>query len=166
MQLPTQERLKELFTYSNGQLIHNSTGRIAAANQTKTRYKTAAIDRRSHDIHRIVWKMFHGYEPQLPYVIDHINRDRYDNRLENLRCITQSENCRNSDRCDNAKSSSEYGIYHRVRKGRRPHYQVMLTLNGSLTYIGIYYTLDEARVARDKYLVQMHLSCPSCLNPS
>ena len=43
-------------------------------------------------VHRIIWEMHNGYTE---LVIDHINRDSQDNRLENLRAITFVENLRN-----------------------------------------------------------------------
>ena len=45
--------------------------------------------------HRLIWECFHGVIPT-GFVIDHINRDKLDNRLENLRVVTQRENSLNS----------------------------------------------------------------------
>jgi len=45
--------------------------------------------------HRIIWKMVHGEIPE-GMVIDHINGNPFDNRLENLRMVTHTENCRNA----------------------------------------------------------------------
>ena len=44
-------------------------------------------------VHRIAWAMSYGYWPT--EVIDQINRCRDDNRLSNLRHVTQKENCAN-----------------------------------------------------------------------
>ena len=50
-------------------------------------------------MHHLVYGSMKGGK----YVIDHINRDRLDNRKANLRCVTQRENTRNSERVDSAK---------------------------------------------------------------
>ena len=45
-------------------------------------------------VHRIIWEMHNGYTE---LVIDHINRDSQDNRLENLRAISHSANTANQN---------------------------------------------------------------------
>lgn len=56
-------------------------------------YKVGAIWGRKVYAHRIAWAIARGEQPD---VIDHINGDRGDNRLGNLRSVTQRENSRNS----------------------------------------------------------------------
>ena len=48
-------------------------------------------------VHRVVWEMHNGPIPK-GMVIDHINRDRTDNRIDNLRCVTYQENSMNHGR--------------------------------------------------------------------
>lgn len=44
--------------------------------------------------HRVIWETFYGEIP-VGYEIDHINTDRLDNSLNNLRCVTRSQNMLN-----------------------------------------------------------------------
>lgn len=46
--------------------------------------------------HILVCTAFHGTRPSLRHQVDHINRDRFDNRPENLRWVTPRENRLNS----------------------------------------------------------------------
>ena len=46
--------------------------------------------------HQIIWKLHHGDVPD-GLCIDHINRDKSDNRIENLRLLSNAENCLNND---------------------------------------------------------------------
>ena len=64
-------------------------------------------------VHRIVWETFKGPIPS-DKVIDHINTNRTDNRLENLRCVTQKENqsnplTREHLKISNCKPISDFG---------------------------------------------------------
>lgn len=45
-------------------------------------------------VHRLVWETFNGPVPE-GMEIDHINRDKHDNRLSNLRLVSHRENCNN-----------------------------------------------------------------------
>ena len=45
---------------------------------------------------RVAYALHHGVDPH-PYEIDHINRKRDDNRIENLRLVTTQENSKNRD---------------------------------------------------------------------
>jgi len=47
--------------------------------------------------HRLVWMAFNGKIPN-GLEIDHINRDKHDNSLSNLRLVTHSENCKNKNK--------------------------------------------------------------------
>ena len=55
-------------------------------------YRSGAIYRRNYGAHRVVWAIVHGMWPKM---IDHINGDPSDNRLENLREVTSAENQKN-----------------------------------------------------------------------
>lgn len=59
-------------------------------------YRTIGVDYKKFRRSRIVWLLHHGYIPEQS--IDHINRVKTDDRIENLRLITPQCNYRN---CDN-----------------------------------------------------------------
>jgi len=52
-------------------------------------------DVKSHKVHRLVYSSFHGEIP-INRVVDHIDGDRYNNRSDNLQCITQRKNIEKS----------------------------------------------------------------------
>ena len=86
--------LKKHYTYDaeRGKLVRRETGRLVKGSYMGP-YMSCDIRKGSRLIHflyhRAVWAVAHGY---LPVVIDHINGDKTDNRLENLREVTYSEN--------------------------------------------------------------------------
>lgn len=71
-------------------------------------------------------------------VVDHINRDKLDNRRENLRVITQAQNCQNQR---SRGGSSEHRGVSLTRDGR---WQAHGTLNGRMTHLGFFDIEQEA----------------------
>ena len=56
-------------------------------------YRIVKIDGYWYMVHRVIWLMVKGNWPR--YQIDHINRDRTDNRIVNFREVNNSQNCHN-----------------------------------------------------------------------
>lgn len=67
-------------------------------------YKGGAIFDVTFRAHRVIWAMVHGKWPEDE--IDHINHDKADNRIENLRDVTRQENCRNRSMNSNNTSGT------------------------------------------------------------
>lgn len=93
-------------------------------------------------LHHLVWKL-HDRKFEPGKVLDHINRDRTDNRIENLRSVTRSENARNSTRRVTF-SSGQRCIY---KKGSR--WQVVVNHPDKRGSLGTFATVEEAVAARD-----------------
>ena len=93
--------------------------------------------------HRVVWILTHG-EIQEGMVIDHINRDPSDNRIENLRCVSQAVNLSNVGVRSHCLSGEKY-IAQDSRTGR-------FCVRIKRKSYGTYGTLDEAIAARDEAL--------------
>lgn len=71
-------------------------------------YRQVVTARKHYKVHRIICETFLGaYPPDKPEV-DHINRNRSDNRPENLRWCSRHENCHNKKACD--ESLAKYGV--------------------------------------------------------
>ncbi len=58
-------------------------------------YPRKKINGKSYYVHRLLWEEAHGPIPD-GMMVDHINGDPKDNRLENLRCVTRGQNKHNS----------------------------------------------------------------------
>jgi HNH endonuclease len=102
----------------------------------------------SHGAHRIVWAHFYGQHPC--GFIDHINGDRSDNRISNLRIVTRSQN--NTNR--GPSSRNKLGV-----KGvslSRGKYRVMIKAGDKHHFIGRFDTIDEASAAYKEASVRLH----------
>lgn len=87
--------------------------------------------------HRAAWAVVHGYWPACE--VDHINRNRADNRIANLRLVSRSQNAMNAP----ARPSSQTGILGVGKKGRR--YLARVCVNSKSAIIGRFDTPQEAQ---------------------
>jgi hypothetical protein len=100
--------------------------------------------------HRLIWA-WHNM-PFAP-LIDHINGDIADNRIENLRSATHSENMRNSRKPVNNTSGIK-GVYWQKDKNK---WRVQIWNNGKQQYVGSYREIDEAKEAASTFRKVNHL---------
>jgi hypothetical protein len=103
----SQQELHEIIEYKNGELywkIKPSKNRQVgekAGSVKKNGYCMVQINKKLDYAHRFIFLMFYGY---LPKYIDHIDGNPSNNRIENLREATQSQNLCNRSKQINNKS--------------------------------------------------------------
>lgn len=103
-------------------------------------YRYAKVHGKPYMVHRLIWLYVFGFMPEQ---VDHINGDRVDNRLCNLREVTNSQNCKNQKtRCTNKTGVT--GVY-RYRRGR---WWAEITVEGDTKRLGIFEKFDDACAAR------------------
>lgn len=133
----TAERLRELVVYRDGELFwRNPAGRMKrealGAPAGHGRRLQTPIDGTAHYIHRLIWLYHHGRWPSEQ--IDHINGDKLDNRIENLREVTNGEN---------AQNRRIRGVTLERRKAERP-WRARIMVNGRSISLGYFDTEQEA----------------------
>jgi hypothetical protein len=86
-------------------------------------------------MHRTIVGLGHGD----PRAVDHINRNRLDNRRSNLRICIQAENNRNTSlRKDNASGRKGVSLH---KSGK---WQANIQVNGNFKYLGLFDNIDDA----------------------
>lgn len=118
-----------------GQLCNKITGRVyKGASASGGRYRQVKVDDLVIYVHKIVWMMHNNWtEPE--GVIDHINRNSLDNRIENLMVVSHTENMINA---------SKYGKWIRFANNK---YRVEFVFKGIIQYKS-FTTLEEAILYR------------------
>lgn len=102
-----EEYIKKNFTYSDGK-IYRSDRKGGLGSYDKDGYVIVKIKGKQIKQHRLVWFLCNGYFPSCE--IDHINRIRDDNRIENLRLADRKLQIKNTTRLPN-KDTGVVGIY-------------------------------------------------------
>ncbi len=102
-------------------------------------YRQVVINRCVIRAHRVAWALHYGHWPESQ--IDHINRDRADNRIVNLRLATNGQNARNRT----AQSNNKCGLKGVSRYRNR--WRATIFANGKQCNIGYFDDLNEAHAA-------------------
>ena len=100
------------------------------------------IFNKSYKTHRIAWLIYYGEWPKNQ--IDHINQDPTDNRIKNLRDVTNAENGKNQP-LRSTNTSGYTGVYFKKEQNK---YAAELRINGVKKWLGYYDTVEEAAAVR------------------
>ena len=148
----SRERLCELLEVDteNGIFIWRNTmggkaqkGQQAGSKQ-KIGYVLIRLDKKDYYAHRLMWLYVYGAIPLLQ--IDHINRNKEDNRPSNLRLATQKQNSENLFR-PKQNTSGFRGVRFEARLKSKP-WSACITNNYKQKHLGYYETMEEAIIAR------------------
>jgi hypothetical protein len=154
--LPSLDKLRELFTYDpeSGKIfwkVNRRSNKLLGAeagyynpkgyrlikvteNKVTTAYMAA----------RIAYALHHGTDPY-PNDVDHINRNPGDNRINNLRIVSRSDNNKNR------RSWCSAGEKYIHRQGKK------FVVEIHTVYYGVRHTIEEAIQLRDETLEMLQI---------
>ena len=153
----TQEYLKSIlefdsekgtFTWKVAKSRSVKVGTLAGT-KNSLGYHSIRIDKVDYLAHRLAW--FYTYNIW-PSIIDHIDRNRSNNKLSNLRDVSQSENIHNSSLSISNKTGYK-GVSFKLDKGV---YTTQCTVQGKAHYLGCFKTAEEASAAYSSFVKDLY----------
>lgn len=138
----------DVFIYDNGVILWRyNSGRARAGAPAGRLLKDGYLQVKARGkfsrVHRIIWEMHYGKIPD-GMQIDHINHCGTDNRIENLRLVTNKENGRNQSFRANNKSGVT-GVYFDKFSGK---WKAQIKTDVGVKHIGRFGSIEEAANAR------------------
>lgn len=153
----TAERLREVLSYNAETgiftwLVSRGKARVGdvAGKHACNGYWRIKLYGKEYPAHRLAWLYVYGAFPDGP--VDHINLDKIDNRIANLREATLAENQHNKSEQKNNTSGFK-GVSRLSKNGR---WRAEIMLNGKSKYLGSFRTAEEAADAYSNAAVNLH----------
>jgi hypothetical protein len=149
------ERLHEVFDYDaeTGHFTRRSTNKRAGCFHLSSGYWVMKINYRQVLAHRLAWLWVHGEWHDDLYV-DHINRNKLDNRIANLRLATHGQNYVNSLAHNNQTGFKGVQLDKRIKHSKR--YFSTVKIDGKMIYLPYCDTPEEAAENRRLAAIEVY----------
>jgi hypothetical protein len=135
--------------------IKNHNGKILKVNTNNIGYyqvgMSNGINKKTYRIHQLVAMAFLGHTPNgsKKIVVDHINANKLDNRVENLQVISQRENCSK----DKKNKASKYTGVCWSKNDKK--WKSAIRINGKILHLGYFKCETSAHLAYQNKLKQI-----------
>ena len=133
-----------IFLWKKSLSNRSKSGSKFGANLDSKGYYRSVFRGKQYRTHRLAW--FHYYGEMPDGLIDHINGDRLDNRIANLRVADDTLNARNCLKSKN-NTSGHVGV---VWRKDAKKWVAQITVSYKNVYLGLFDSLDDAVAARKK----------------
>ena len=151
------ETIKNIFEYKNGKLFYiNKTHKFSkikigdeAGSLYSNGYLNVKLQNKRYGVHRLVFAMHNGYFPKM---LDHIDGNKLNNNIENLRPATRSENSSNRGLMTNNTSGIKGVAWHKTSN----KWEASCQVNKKRVKIGYFDELSEAEKAVKSFREQHH----------
>lgn len=152
----TQDYLHQVFDYVDGHLIWKMKvgPRVKVGEKCghlrKDGYVQIIFQRKVYSAHRLIWFYVYGVWPKEE--VDHIDGNKSNNKIENLRDVTKSQNQQNRKKTK-SNTSGWKGVFLDVRNNK---WYGKITVNKKKQYLGYFATAHEAHLAYCEAAKKLH----------
>ena len=150
----TRDRLHKLYTYDPDTGLLMSRKNNKPVGYDHNGYLAVELEKKHIRVHRIIWMMVHGEWPEP--MIDHINGNRKDNRLCNLRQVTAKQNMENNF----GKGAALKGVIP-TKSGKK--WKSQITHNRKTIYLGTFNSPEYAHEIYCKAAKVFHSHNPNSI---
>ncbi len=152
----TQKEIRNYFDYADGVLYWKvkkgyaiKIGQPAGTFDETTGYYRIHVNSKLQKVHRLVFLYHHGY---LPKFVDHIDGNKKNNRIENLREATKSQNAMNQKISTRNTSGIKGVMWHK----RDKKWFVQLRVNSKCHSFGYYDNKELAELVAIEATNKLH----------
>ena len=127
------------WTYANSK--NTNKGKVAGT-KLSNKYIRIFIFGKLYQAHRLAWYMYYGKEPE--YGLDHIDGNKHNNAIDNLRDVPQASNAKNSS----LSISSSSGFTGVTFMKRSKKWRSRIMVDGADIHLGFFNDKQDAIIAR------------------
>lgn len=155
----TRELLLSLFDYKDGEIFWKVSGAgrkigVPAGRHKLNGYGSTTVKSKGYYTHRLIFLYHHGY---LPKFLDHIDGDKSNNGINNLREATRQKNGMNRKKQKSHNGKPTTSIYKGVswhKKAKK--WRARIRSKGELKHLGMFTSEIEAAKAYNKAATKYH----------
>lgn len=154
MQELTQKYIQSLFDYKDGELYwknNRANGKIKSGSKagslSTSKYYQVSLNHKKYKNHRLIFLYHKGY---LPKYVDHIDRNKQNNKIENLREATHGQNRSNSKKNINKSSIYKDVCWYKITQ----KWISQITTNKKVINLGYFINELDAALAYNKAAIK------------
>lgn len=143
----TVEQIRHMFDYNclTGDFVRRKDGKLIT-------WKVLKVNDKGHELARYIWPHFHGFHVPLDRLVEHEDRDHFNNKITNLRLATYNQNGFN---LVYPNQHGYKGITYQLDRPIKP-WLAQIRLHGVKTNLGRYETKEEAAEAYRQAAIAHH----------
>ena len=161
LQTVDQNLLHQLFNYNDGELywkikpaIRIKKGDIVGNVREDTGYRVVSILDKKYTVHRLIFLYHHGY---IPKMLDHIDGNKSNNKIENLRECNSYQNNQNAKRRkDNTSGTKGVYLLKTGKYAKNNKWMAFFNSNKKRIYLGVFEKKEDAENIIREYREKHH----------